>query len=79
MFYSYSVLIPSRKRFAIPCRKLQVLYFSNEESMQDIHEIFSKYILLQVDQYTDIDSFLQEREGFYTITKSLDDSCRYKV
>ena len=79
MFYSYSVPILSRKRFAIPSRKLQVLYFSDEESMQNIHELFSKYKLLQVDQYTDIDSFLQEREGFYTITESLDDSCRYKV
>ena len=79
MLYSYSVPIPSWKRFAIPCRKLQVLYFSGEESIKDIHELFSKYKLLQADQYTDIDSFLQEREGLYTITESLDDSCRYKV
>ena len=75
MFYSYIVPIPSRKRFASPCRKLQVLYFSGEESMQEIHELFSKHKLLQVDRYTDIESFLQEREGFHTITESLDDSC----
>ena len=47
--------------------------------MQDIHELFSKYKLLQVDRYTDIDSFLQEREGFYTITESLDRAYRHKV
>ena len=47
--------------------------------MQDIHELFSKYKLLQVDRYTDIDSFLQEREGFYVITESLYRSCRHKV
>ena len=81
MLYSYSAPVSSRKQFIIPCRRLQVSYFSSGEYIQEITDLFLKYrsASLHEDQYTDIDSFLLERGGFYVITESLDESCRYKV